>query len=481
MNSFSKNVIIVSLGPLVASIVSFIAEPWISRYWPPDVYGGVSYFNSFILILAPAMFLRYNNAMIQSKSVEEESNLMALSAFLMVGGMILLFFLFPIFSSYFSTDFSFDNYKLLFFTAVFFSAINVLFRFWATSKKMFYHITISTILLQISFTILLLIFGYLGKNNLDIIIYIRTFSYILCPVVLIIAFFKNDFKSLIKLISYKKMVLMAKRYKRFPKIELWGFISGVAAFNIPIIIITLYWGQEMNGLYSKAFYIVYMFVLFIGDSISRVLHKEIADITNKNQTIDTLLITIVKNLVAFTILPFSILILAGPEIFSIFLGAQWIQSGVFAQLISIWMFAHIISLAVSPVFSVLNKQQYYTIFQVLTLFIRAVVLIVLGKMQVSIFTSVFIFSLINVVVIVIQTITALRLAGVYYNKPMVAIFKPVLQIIPFFAVFYLVQWLITPLPVMVLLIVTLLSLPYIYLYYLKGNSLLKQLMHSYHR
>jgi len=36
-NKFIANVGIVSLGPIIVSLLGFFAEPWISRMWGPDL------------------------------------------------------------------------------------------------------------------------------------------------------------------------------------------------------------------------------------------------------------------------------------------------------------------------------------------------------------------------------------------------------------------------------------------------------------
>jgi len=470
-NGFAKNVLIVSIGPLVASAVSFMAEPWVARFWEPEVFGMVSYFNAFILILTPSMFLRYNYAIIQSRNKTEESNLFALSLILMTVGVVAIYLLYPFFSRLFSNDFSFESYKMLFFMALILGSLNILFRFWATADKRFIHISLSTIVLQLSFTGLLLFYGFKGRTDTDTIILIRTMSYVLSPIIMIAAFLSIDFKSYIKLISMGKIIEMARRYIRFPSIEFWGFLAGLTAFSVPVIIIANYWGQEVNGLFSKAFFILYLFVLFIGESISRVLHKEVSEMVNKKMAIGKFLTDIVKNLTIVALLPFSILLLAAPEIFTVFLGEMWHQSGVFAQIIAVWMCASIISIAVLPVFAVLNKQQYYTGFQFVTLAVRVLLLVVFGIMQMDVYLAILFFSIANFVILLFQMRTVLRLADVDLKVLFRHTIKPIFQIVPLFIVFHLIKYFFEPGQIETVIIVFSLSLPYLYLFYYRSIDL----------
>jgi lipopolysaccharide exporter len=310
----------------------------------------------------------------------------------------------------------------------------------------------------------------MGKNDPDTIVKIRTFSYVISPLFMLIAFFRSDFRNTIKEVSFSSIVSIAKKYIRFPKIEFWGYIASTVAFSIPIVIIANYWGHEITGLFSKAFYIVYLLALFIGESVGKVLHKEIADMTNRGYKFDDFLLNIVKILVSISVLPFSILIITGPDLFSIFLGQQWHQSGVFAQIISIWMFSAIISLAVTPIFAILNKQLYYTGFQLTTLLVRIIILLICGKLQVNIFTSIFIFSIVNFGVLMIKSITALKMSGVNLKRDLFPLLKPIFQITPLFIVYFLTNHFFSPSSSMSLVIVSILSLPYIYLFYLQGDN-----------
>jgi O-antigen/teichoic acid export membrane protein len=468
---FARNVIIVSLGPIIASAFSFIAEPWIARYWEPEIFGLVSYFGSFLLMISPALFLRYNFAIVQCKNKFEEYNLVGLSIAVFSVLFIIIFILFPYFTKFLGSDFPFLRFKFNFFISLFFASLYALLRYWAAFSRKFVQISLSTIILQVSFTILLLIFGYLQKTDTDTIIWIRTISYILGPIALIVIFFWKNFQTFKQHVSLRGIVLVAKKYKRFPLFEFWGFTANLIAFNIPIILIARYWGQEINGLFSKAFFIEYMFVMFVGEAISRVLHKEYSDMVNQGKNSVPFIINTFFTLVQVSLLPFISLILIGPELFELFLGKTWAQSGLFAQNIAMWMFSIVVSLSFSPLFSVLNKQKQFAAFHLVLLFFRIVLLTIFGRIQMDVFNAVLIFSLVNFALLSFQTLYILRVAGLNLGKILRLLLKPALQLIPFVFLVKMIQIFISPSPIFLIIIVFVLSTPYIYLFYLKSTVL----------
>ncbi len=473
--TFRKNVTLVTLGPVVATIISFLAEPWIARFWEPSLFGIVSYYNSILLMIAPLLFLRYDFPIVQSRSDRDAHNLLALSI-LIGGAMILLLSLLIIpIRNLFGSGVPEGAFNAFFIMALLFSGLNILLRFWFSRTKRFIHVSLSTIILQISFTLLLLIFGFLGRTSEDILINIRNTSYVICPILMLIAYFRKDLLISRKLISWKQMILLAQEYKRYPIYESWGTLGSIVAINIPIILIAHYWGQEVNGLYSKAFYLLYLVVLFVGDPVNRVLHKEAAEMINKKEPISGFIHDAVTGLFKITILPFLIVIIIGPELFSVFLGDRWMESGHFARYLSLWMFSLLLAVSLRPMFGLLNKQPQFTVFTFIMLVIRIIILVGLGRIEYNFLYSVIILSVSNFIVLMIQFYYLLWKAGVRINAVNRSLMNRMIQLIPLVLSVMLLKHLIHPGEVFLILMTLILALPYLYFYYVK-NSVIAQFL-----
>lgn len=446
--------------------------------WGPELYGLGAYFYSLLQILAPALFLRYNFAIVQASSKSEAANLLTLSLLIFLAFFVLVALGYPHITSLLGGGFPFDEYRFFLLSALLAASLATLFRFWAVYKKRFALFSLSTIILQVVPVFLLLLMGFRGNIGERQMIMVRSVAYYCFPVLLIASFLFRDLRSFAANMDWQGIKYVAKKYIDYPKHEYLGFVANLLAFNLPVILIASYWGTEISGLYAKAFTILYMFVLLLGDSVNRVLHKEAADIVNGGGDLAPFIDTVLRALVYLSLLPLVLVMLVGPELFSIFLGARWLVSGQFAQAMALWSFANLLNLSLLPLYGVLNRQRQYTRFTLATLALRALILILMGMTGTNVILALAVFSFGNVIVLLWQTVYIADIAGVKTKKTVRFILSRFLEMTPLVLVFLGIRYLINLDPLALLLCAMLLSTPYIYKYYIRNFSLYRKVLRS---
>jgi len=471
--TFLSNVALVSFGPIFASVLGFFAEPWIARYWEPSLFGLGAYFNSIILMISPLFYLRYNFAIIQAKDKQEAGSLFVLSLIIMTFLTLLLYFFYGLISNLALSEFPFQQYKLIFFLSIISASLSVLFRFWYSSHKKFAAITISSVTVSLLGTLLLLFYGSQGKTTEANMVFIRAVPHIVVVIVLVLPLLKRELSDIFKSVSVNSIIAAAKEHKRYPLYEYWGYLAYIINFSIPILLIAKYWGQETNGFFAKSFNLLYIFVALLGESVNRVLHKEVADRVNNNEEIASLIGGIRAGLFKLSILPTVVIVLLGPEIFKFFLGSNWELSGRFAQWVMIWMFAAILNNSILPVFGVLNKQKHFTFFTVLTLIVRIIVLTTMGLLKVDILIAVAIFSMVNFVITSATSSYVLHLSKVNIRNSIKQTLTPTLQLIPLIILLVSLKYLIRLQSLYLLSSAAICAVPYIYLFYFRNSEILK--------
>lgn len=473
--AFIKNVGLVSLGPIVASLLGFLAEPWISRMWDPELYGMGAYFYSVLQILTPALFLRYNFAIVQSVNFKEAANLLALSLiiFAIFFGLVVLGY--PLLGMMLGNSFPFQAYKLYFLSALMAGSLALLFRFWSSYQKRFGLQTLSIILLQTVPVLLLLILGINGNIGEKQMIMVRSVAYYSFPLALIISFISRDARNVSRQISWQGIKSAAIKYKDYPLHEYLGFVANLVAFNLPVILIARYWGAAVSGLYAKAFTLLYMFVLLLGDSVNRVLHKEAADIVNSGRDLAPFIDKVLRAMVYLSLLPFVLVMLVGPELFSVFLGERWLVSGNFAQAMALWSFATLLNLSLIPLYGVLNKQRQYTRFTLATLVLRALILIAMGMVHTNVILALAVFSLANVIVLMWQTVYISACAGVKARETIKFLLARMLELLPLVFIFLVIKQFVNINAMPLIGCAILLSLPYVYKYYTRNFAMIRSI------
>jgi O-antigen/teichoic acid export membrane protein len=473
---FLKNIGLVALGPIIGSLVGFLAEPWVSRLWSPDLYGIGAYFYSILQFLTPALFLRYNFAIVQAVDHREAANLLALSAIIFAGFFTLITLGYPLLGRLLGGSFPFDKYKAFFLSALVAGSLAALLRFWASYHKRFGLQSAATIMTQVTPVLMLLLLGFSGNVGEWQMILIRSIAYYCYPLLLVLSFISRDMLQVFRDVSWTGIRSVALKYRDYPRHEYLGYIAGLLSFNLPVILVARYWGTEVSGLYAKAFTILYMFVLLLGDSVNRVLHKEAADIVNSGKDLAPFINNVFRALVYLSLLPFMLVILVGPELFSVFLGERWMVSGQFAQAMALWSFANLINASLMPLYGVLNKQLQYTRFTLATLAIRALILILMGMAGANVILSLAVFALANMVVLMWQAIYIVGLAGVDIKGILCFVLTRVLELLPLAVVFMVVRQLFNLGTLELIGLAALLSLPYVYLYYIRNIKQFRNLL-----
>jgi len=470
-NQYIKNIGIISLGPLVSTIIGFFAEPWISRMWGPIPWGVGAYYTSVMNILSGLMFLRYNFAIVQASTKEKAYNLVALSLLIMTLMLVIVAPFYKQISQYGKADFPFEKYGAVMFLSAAITSLAILLRFWFSAQKKLVAISGSMILSSISNTALLLIFGALGKVSEGNMIFIRVLSNVLVTGVLLISFIRRDFWEMLRSVSLKGIVSVAKEFKRYPLYEYWGFAANAVSVGVPIFLITRYWGQEATGLYAKANNILAMMLSFAGSSVNQVLHKEAADIVNRGESPATLLMQTSAGVSRYMIFPSVFLILLAPEFFGVLLGSRWHISGVFTQYMTIWTFTAILSTSVLPMFGILNKQLQLSVFTITTLVLRVLILMGMGRRGADIVFATAVFAFANALVLVIKTMYIMFQSGVNLGKFGAILGKYLLVLLPYIAAVLIMKHLLNLSDLLLVIISVALALPYVYYFYLYKSEL----------
>lgn len=143
----------------------------------------------------------------------------------------------------------------------------------------------------------------------------------------------------------------ASEYKKFPLFASWAALLNTGAVQMPVFMITKYFGSSITGLFSFTFKVISIPMTLVSSSISQVMFQKVAVMHNEKP--ELLFYFVLKMFLLLLVLsiPFVMtLTFWGVEIFSFVFGEQWALAGNFAAILSV---AVAIRFAVSPLSSVL--------------------------------------------------------------------------------------------------------------------------------
>ncbi|MCR3955122.1 MAG: oligosaccharide flippase family protein [Gudongella sp.] len=371
-SKFTKGVALISGGTAFAQIINIIISPIITRLYTPEEYGILTMYTAFLSILAIAGALKYEWGIPISKSDIEAINVLTLSILTISIISSIIYLIFKIWSE--SILIFFDaailaNYWKLIPIGVFLSGIYTVFSQWALRKKNFRDISSTKIAQSIFQNLSKVGLGLIGLGPIGLIVG-RILGQSAGILTYIKSFMRDDYY-LIKEIKYIKIKKAATRYKNFPLYGAPGQVLNSIGIQLPVLLITSLYGSDVVGYYGLAMTIVSLPMNLIGLSVADVFYSEIASIGRQDSIrIKSLVYSLTKKLVLIGLLPLSILLLMGPNLFTLVFGSGWREAGVYAQIIAILVFARFVFTPFTRILNVYEKQ-----FQALILDILRVIIV----------------------------------------------------------------------------------------------------------
>lgn len=357
--SFTKNVLMITGGAIFAQGLSVLLSPIITRLYAPEEYGVLTVYIAFLGMINLLGTLSYESAIPIADDDDKAFNLLILCLVILFFLTSILFFVVNISGDFFLLVFKAEEiikYKYFIPIGFFLTGFYTVMSQWAFRKKNFKSITITKYSQSITGNFTKIGLGWFNFGAVGLI-----FGSILSQSAGIVTLIKpnmDEFNILIKMVDYKKIKELYKRYIRFPLYTAPGLFILSVSGQLPTILMSSLYGTEIVGLYGFARSITFLPMTIVGKSVQDVFYGEVAGMgrTNPNR-IKELSNKLLKKLILLAIIPMAVLIFLGPSLFVILFGESWETSGIFAQILSIEVFFHFIFHPISTVFSVFEKQK----------------------------------------------------------------------------------------------------------------------------
>jgi lipopolysaccharide exporter len=431
--TFADNVLTLAGGTTLALGVSILASPITSRLFGPEAFGLAALFRSGAATLAAIACLRYEMAIVLPKKDEDAAPLFALCCTALV--------VMTIFAAVLTMVFG--NRALLDLNAVELTPILWLFpvyvflmgslrplSFWYIRQKQFKINAASSILASFPISMAEITGGWAGLRTGENLVVIRIFGLIFAPAFLVWRLFRGDAGFIIRNINPRVIIKAAKRYIKFPMLDTGSVLLASLSITAPVLILTTFFSPAICGLYTKALYLLLFPSIVIGKSVGRVFLQESAAAKAAKINLAGLFEMVFYRMITIGTLPFAILAIISPELFELFLGNRWAESGVYAQILMPQLFLGFLFGSIATLFGTLGKQELNLISNALLLFLRVAILIYGGLMLRDVRLTLFIYMVANVLIILWRISFLIRAIKVSATRPLTHFLRCIAYVIP---------------------------------------------------
>lgn len=350
-------------GNMIGQMIVVLSAPILTRFYSPEEFGLLGSFMAVIAILSVFSTLRFESAIVLESSVIGEQAVMALCISLIAVSMTLAslcFYLLYWLNFLPSGILVLGN--LIWLLPVGLVAVSVykVLTWSAVKAQSLEDIGIARVYQNTTMASLQTVFGGVGLGPSGLIL-----GQLIGLLSGIVRLSHNvNFKFIYRIIISRKsyMKFMAVKYARFFKYSLPGDVMNVFAQQLPVILLASIFSPTIAGFYVLADKVFRSPLLVFSDAVSKSV-MSVAVKCRENGTLGLFTLLFLKLLIRLSSVAFIIFALISPKLFEILFGLNWVEAGVYAQLMTPAFFTIFIFVPVLAMLVILERQELEFLYQ----------------------------------------------------------------------------------------------------------------------
>lgn len=395
-SSIIQNSFKIVIGNVIAQVLAVIFTPIITRIYGPEFYGEFGIFTSTWQMVNGIVCLGLISAIVSPKEDSKASGIYKICTISCTSFGILFFTVAMIISPFYKVINISPNYYITCFLLLICLIINNLTAMnytWGNREKAYELLLWNPIIASVVNFIVVIICGYLNIKQYGLIL-----GVIISQIVIFIYLYIR-FKPLNYITTFLELKRILKEYSDFPKYQMTsGLIKGMSV-NIPILMMSSFFGTSFLGQYNMGQRLLYMPITLVASALGQVHFKQTTDIVNAGGDAGEMTYKTIKLIMLICFLPFLFIGIFGDIIFKLFLGTEWNLSGQIAKIRSLEFVFTAFFFSTSYILIVIKKQKASLIYTITALILNILALLIGGIVFNNQITTVFIISIINILMI----------------------------------------------------------------------------------
>lgn len=372
--SFVQNFAVSFSASAAITVIGFLLTPIVSRIYPPASYGQFAVFSSVLNNLMLVTTLTLPGALLLPKTRQGFLDLVNAVLVLSAGSVVLLLLFLLFFNHWVVTYLQIPDIGNWFFLLPLMLLLangSTIMGYWYMRKKAFKKragVDISTTLMGRGVTIgagMLLHGAGLGLLFGEVANRITYFF------ALVIRGFYREIPLLWRSFSWRGCKQAIIDFKDFPLYVLPANYVNVLSVQAPIFLLTSNFGSTVVGLYSFSVSLLEMPLNLVGSAIAPVFMQKATEIQHTApERLKDITLSLYNKLLYLGLLPFGFLTVFGDVLFRIVFGAKWEMAGLFTAYLGYYYIFKLTSTVTAPIYTIIQKQRYALISNVLLLIFR---------------------------------------------------------------------------------------------------------------
>ena len=388
---------------VVAQVIGLVVYPILTRIYAPEDFGLLNLFLSIGGVLAILSTAEYYYAIVLPREEKDAENVFGVGVLWLIATTVLIglsvAFAKPI-SLLFKSPNLASYYWMMPFYVFAIGAWNLL-NYWYIRHKEYNPIS----RYQVSQNILSA-GGKLGMGWGGIFQGGMIYAVVIAPLISLAGSWLSARKTLMpawRRMSWQTVCEQAKAYRNFPCFVLPRSFVNVLAGQMPVLLLTPFFGGEAVGYLSLAILLGYTPIGTITRAIYQVMYQHTMEQVHEHRPIGQIFRKFLLSASAIIIPVFVGLWFVLPDLTAWLLGTQWHVSGEYIRWMLPWLYVSLLSCSINYLFDVFMKQKWGLFFEMILAVMRVAGLCI-GIWASNFMLAIICYSLFTALALVVQIV-----------------------------------------------------------------------------
>ncbi|WP_338115114.1 lipopolysaccharide biosynthesis protein [Thiocapsa imhoffii] len=378
---FARNVAMVASGTAGAQAITMAFAPIITRIYGPEAFGLLGTFMAIVAVAVPLAALAYPIAIVLPKDDRDAIGLVRLSAILSVAIALFAAALLVISGDWLTVTLgaeSVSRYLLLIPVAMLFAAWQQIVTQWLIRKKEFGVIARAAIAQSLILNSAKSGIGWLHPVG-AVLIVLSTLGQALYAGLLFFGARRRYQRSddLERHDPRTPLRELAYRHRDFPLYRAPQIFINAASQSLPVLMLAAFFGPAAAGFYTLGTMVMGMPSTLVGKAVNDVFYPRITEAAHNGENLTRHIVRATGAMFAIGVVPFGLVVVFGPMLFSFVFGSDWAMAGEYARWLALWLLAGFINRPSVATIPVLSLQRGFLLYELASVIVR-VSAIVLG-------------------------------------------------------------------------------------------------------
>lgn len=368
-NRFVRNVAVVASGTAAVQVINMAFSPVLARLYGPSAFGALGIFTALVNVLIPLAALGYPFAIVLPKLDRDALGIAKLSiGFTLVTSLVtasvLLAFTTPLTErlALGAIESVIWLVPLVFLSKGLLQVV----REWSIRKKLFRLKAKAGVAAALITNAAIVATGVLSHTGPVVLVTLSGFGVLLQLLILFISVQRIDPLRIAPLGIRGSWWRLARDYSDFPLYRSPQIFINTASQSLPVLLLGVFFGPSAAGLYTLGRQVVGLPATLIAQSVSEVFYPRISEAGHRRENCHDLILRGTIALAAVGVVPFGVLILLSPQLFTFVFGEAWATAGEYARWLSIMLFFNFINRPSVAAVPVLGLQRGLLIYEILS-------------------------------------------------------------------------------------------------------------------